>query len=367
MAAPGRDTVLGALAGAAALVALATPARADLKLCNRLSYVVATALGVEDAGTTVTRGWYRIDPGQCRAVLAGAMPAQHLYVHARALSVYGPPPLPQSGHADLCVAPDDFTIATARACRAGQSTTRFTEIKPTETADGLVAVLAEDADYSDEQARLAGIQRLLVMSGYDASPIDGVTDPKTEAALARFLADHGLGAEAAKAANFFDVLIDAAQKPAGTGFSWCNDTAYPVMAALGTEDKTIILTRVWYRVDPGKCLRPGKSESRSAKLYRLRRGGPMATAVRSGATTSRSPGAAIRCCAPVTSSSSLRTTRTAWPAASTPASSPKIDLSGASHHHRAVQRVINEAGTVTSRTVTSLAVISRNMTMGSTA
>jgi uncharacterized membrane protein len=39
---------------------------------------------------------------------------------------------------------------------------------------GPVVNLAEEADYDDAQARLAGIQRLLVMSGYDAYPIDGV-------------------------------------------------------------------------------------------------------------------------------------------------------------------------------------------------
>jgi peptidoglycan hydrolase-like protein with peptidoglycan-binding domain len=50
-----------------------------------------------------------------------------------------------------------------------------------------VAYLAEDSEYDDEQARLAGIQRLLVIAGYDAAPIDGVDGPKTQAALAAFL------------------------------------------------------------------------------------------------------------------------------------------------------------------------------------
>jgi uncharacterized membrane protein len=249
-------TIVRAGARVLALLAFAMPARADLKLCNRLSYVVETAIGVEEGIATATRGWFRIDPGQCRSVLPGTVAAGHLYVHAQAPSIYGPSPLPQAGHADLCVATGDFVIPAARSCRPGQRAARFTEIKPAESAEGLVAALAEDADYTDEQARLAGIQRLLVMSGYDANPIDGLTDPKTEAALARFLADRGLRAEAASAANFFDVLIDAAQKPAGTGFSWCNDTAFPVMAALGTEERGAIVTRGWYRVESGRCLRP---------------------------------------------------------------------------------------------------------------
>ena len=44
-----------------------------------------------------------------------------------------------------------------------------------------MAYLAEDTEYDDEQARLAAIQRLLVIAGYDAAPIDGVDGPKTQA------------------------------------------------------------------------------------------------------------------------------------------------------------------------------------------
>ncbi len=166
-----------AIAVVVALIAIASPARADLKLCNRLSYVVETAIGIEDKGAAATRGWFRIDPGQCRGIVQGTLETEHLYVHARALALYGPSPLPQTGHADLCIAQNNFVIAGARTCRPGQRPARFTAIKPAETADGLVAALAEEADYTDEQARLAGFQRLLVVAGYDANPIDGVSGP----------------------------------------------------------------------------------------------------------------------------------------------------------------------------------------------
>src|SRR5439155_13558558 len=42
----------------------------------------------------------------------------------------------------------------------------------------------------------------------------------------------------------------------GAGFAWCNDTKNDVLAALGVEDKGTVVTRGWYRVAPGKCLRP---------------------------------------------------------------------------------------------------------------
>src|SRR5262249_28817696 len=103
---------LGAAAGGILVCALgASPARADLQLCNRTSYVLDLALGLEDKGTVATRGWFHVDPGQCRVVLTGVVEAERVYLHARALSIYGPTPMPQSGHADLCVADGNFVIA----------------------------------------------------------------------------------------------------------------------------------------------------------------------------------------------------------------------------------------------------------------
>jgi len=247
---------------------LAAPAHADLQLCNRMSYVVETAIGIEDKGAAATRGWFRIDPGHCRVVLQGEVQAETLYVHARALPVYGASPLPQGGHADLCVAPDNFVLAGARTCggRAGQKLVRFTAIKPSETDKGLTSYLAEEAEYSDDQARDAAIQRLLNIAGYDVSPIDGIRGAKTDAALLQFIADNKLTPTAAGRADFFDVLIAAAQRPEGIGFVWCNETAHVVMAALGIEENGGVVTRGWYRVEPGKCLRP-EVKGQLRKLY----------------------------------------------------------------------------------------------------
>jgi uncharacterized membrane protein len=256
------------IGAAIVLGALTSPARADLQLCNRMSYVVEAAIGIEDSGAAATRGWFRIDPGQCRVVMQGEVQAESLYVHARALPVYGASPLPQGGHADLCVGEENFVLASARACagRGGQKLARFTAVKPSETEKGLTAYLAEEAEYSDDQARDAAIQRLLVIAGYDATPIDGIRGAKTDAALLQFIADNKLTPTAAGRADFFDVLIAAAQKPDGVGFAWCNDTAHVVMAALGVEENGAVVTRGWYRVEPGKCLRP-ELRGQLRKLY----------------------------------------------------------------------------------------------------
>src|SRR6185436_7136433 len=111
-----------------------------------MSYVVEAAIAIEDKGAAATRGWFRINPGQCRTVLQGTPPGEAIYVHARALPVYGGSPLPQQGDADFCTGPDNFVLAQARTClRASQRLARFTAVKPSETEKGLTAYLAEEA------------------------------------------------------------------------------------------------------------------------------------------------------------------------------------------------------------------------------
>lgn len=235
----------------------ASPALADLKLCNRMSYVVEAAIAVDEKNATATRGWFRIDPAQCRTVLQGALTADRVLLHARALSLYGASPVAQSGSDNLCIAPNDFIIAAARQCRAGQTPAAFTAIKPTAGDDGnLTAYLSEDSEYDDEQARLAAIQRLLGIAGYDVAPIDGVDGPKTQRALAAFLQSRNLAADSVQSPRFFDTLVNAVQTPSPTGLTWCNDTPHRVMAAIATDDGKALTSRGWYRVEPGKCLHP---------------------------------------------------------------------------------------------------------------
>jgi uncharacterized membrane protein len=233
------------------------PGHADLKLCNRMSYVVEAAIGIDVKSATATRGWFRIDPATCRVAVQGTLTADRVLLNARALGVYGSSPIPQNGTDTLCVAQDNFVIAAARQCRSGQTPAQFTQVTPTQTDDGnLVAYLAEGSEYDDEQARLAGIQRLLVIAGYDAAPIDGVDGPKTQAALSAFLKSRGLSADVVNSPNFFTTMIDAVQKPSASGLTWCNDTPHRIMAAVAADDGKAITSRGWYRIDPGKCLHP---------------------------------------------------------------------------------------------------------------
>ncbi|HVZ50736.1 MAG TPA: DUF1036 domain-containing protein [Pseudolabrys sp.] len=241
--------------GAALAFGASDAARAELSLCNRTSYRMDVALGLEKRASVATRGWYRLDPGQCRQVIDGPLDADMVYVHARTPELYGSSPQPQNGESLFCIRDGDFQFADARDCPVGQQA-HFSPAKPSDTPKGPTVNLAEAADYDDEQARLAGIQRLLVIAGYDATPIDGIEGGKTLSALAKFLRERKLPADAASKPDFFDALFAAARNPQGAGFSWCNDTSYTVMASLGIVEMGSIVTRGWYRVPAGQCLRP---------------------------------------------------------------------------------------------------------------
>src|SRR5471032_1270668 len=107
-------------ANAALVMLAATPVRAELTLCNRTSYQMEAAIGLEKRANVATRGWFRIDPGQCRQVLDGALDVDMVYVHARTPPVYGSAPLPQNGNAEFCIRDGDFEIGSARACPVNQ-------------------------------------------------------------------------------------------------------------------------------------------------------------------------------------------------------------------------------------------------------
>ena len=248
----------GALAaGLLALAASAIPAAAETRLCNRTSVVTEAAIGVLVGDTAATRGWFRLDPGQCRAILQTAESPGRLFLHTRPVGEAPGASLSQPEQMRMCVGEGDFLVPAAQACR--QANTRlaaFAEVRPTVVEGIGILFLSEEADYDLPQARKAGIQRLLARMGYDPGPIDGLEGPKTDAAVRAFVTDLNLPADAAQLPDVFDRLLAALRAGEGPGFAWCNDTGHRVMAALGTEQAGRIVTRGWFRIEAGACLKP---------------------------------------------------------------------------------------------------------------
>jgi uncharacterized membrane protein len=259
------------LIGLVAALIWAGPAEADLALCNRTSFVLDAAIGIESAGAAATRGWFRLDPGQCRPVLSGDktgdLAVDHLLIHARALPVYGQGAFTQDGHRELCVEDGDFLIAGAGACTGKARLARFAEVLPKVAETGPTATLSEEADYALDAARLAGLQRLLALAGYDPGPVDGVPGRRTDQALVQLLGDRKLPADTLQSPEAFARLVAAAEAAEGRGLTWCNDTKLAVMAALGEEDRGTVVTRGWWRIEPGRCLRPEVELRRNRRLF----------------------------------------------------------------------------------------------------
>src|SRR5258708_12430534 len=71
------------------------PAYADLKLCNRMSYVVEVAIGIDDKAATATRGWFRIDPAPRPALAQGPLTPAPIPPNPPPPAAYASPPIPQ--------------------------------------------------------------------------------------------------------------------------------------------------------------------------------------------------------------------------------------------------------------------------------
>src|SRR4029453_7693810 len=121
---------------AAPIAALAvSQGSAELSLCNRTSFRVEAAVGLEKRANVAPRGWFRLDPGQCRQVMDGPFDAEMVYLHARTPPVYGTAPQPQDGQADFCIRNGVFEIADARGCPPSQQA-HFSAAKPSESPKG---------------------------------------------------------------------------------------------------------------------------------------------------------------------------------------------------------------------------------------
>jgi uncharacterized membrane protein len=254
-----RNRMARAVLAALALVAAGGAAHAQLAVCNRTSFVLDAAIGLDDQGAAATQGWFRVDPGTCAPVMAGDPPAGKLLLHARVLKLYAVHDLTPDRGTPMCVLPKNFIHSDATGCTGeGARKVPFVEVKPRRADTGAEVDLADAAGFDLDAAAIAGEQRLLTMAGYDALPIDGKAGATTSAALARFLADHH-GVSADKEPPWAALLAAAAKGP-GIGLVWCNDTGNKVLAAWGEgaadakKGRRQITSHGWYAVPPHACV-----------------------------------------------------------------------------------------------------------------
>jgi uncharacterized membrane protein len=97
-----------------ATAALATPARADLRLCNMTASRVGISLGYRDAQGWVTEGWWNLNARACETLLKGPLAARFYYVYAIDYDHGGE----WTGRSYMCTRDREFTIRGVEDCLA---------------------------------------------------------------------------------------------------------------------------------------------------------------------------------------------------------------------------------------------------------
>lgn len=107
------------------LIASATPASADFRLCNNTGSRVGIALGYKDNEGWVTEGWWNVSSKACETLLRGTLVARFYYIYAIDYDRGGE----WSGQAFMCSRDKEFTIKGTEDCLArGFDRTGFFEV-----------------------------------------------------------------------------------------------------------------------------------------------------------------------------------------------------------------------------------------------
>jgi uncharacterized membrane protein len=104
---------------------VATPAAADLKLCNSTASRVGVSIGYQDKEGWATEGWWNIASQTCETLLKGPVPSRFIYVHAVDYDRGGE----WAGKNDMCTGEKSFTIRGVQDCASrGYKSTGFFEV-----------------------------------------------------------------------------------------------------------------------------------------------------------------------------------------------------------------------------------------------
>ena len=113
----------------------ATPAYADLKLCNSTSSRVGVAIGYRDSNGWATEGWWNIASQTCETLLRGAVPSRFIYVHAVDYDRGGE----WAGGNFMCTQDKSFAIRGVQDCpKRGYKRTGFFEVDTGEAREWTV-------------------------------------------------------------------------------------------------------------------------------------------------------------------------------------------------------------------------------------
>ncbi|SMX43668.1 DUF1036 domain-containing protein [Maliponia aquimaris] len=145
-------SLLGLWSAAIVVAGLATEVQAGLTVCNETEQLQSVAIGYEaPGGVWTSEGWWHVDAGDCKLVMARALGRRDFYYRA---TVAGGG---FDGPFAFCTTTDAFTIAGDEDCESrGYERTRFRKVDTGEVADFTLTLVAEGPAPAPRQGADAG-------------------------------------------------------------------------------------------------------------------------------------------------------------------------------------------------------------------
>jgi uncharacterized membrane protein len=259
--------------GAATPAVAAAPERprnatTDYTFCNRTSYAASIAVGIRNGGLWLTRGWWAVPAGECKVVVKGPLSQASYYVFARSSFAHTGSVRTWGGSQTLCIGNGAFQATSDGSddCNAGYDPQGFAKVE-TEGKAAWTTTLSEDPGYkSMEQARVAGLQRLLYDLGRFEGPFDGIAGPKYNEALTQVRTELGVGPT--DTANLYaKLLAEAAKVQVSAGLTFCNRSQDVIWTALGQDLQGKKESKGWWRLQPGQCAKVIKDRLDDRVMY----------------------------------------------------------------------------------------------------
>ena len=166
---------------------LVESALARLEVCNRTDLVLMVAVGYDTSeGRIASEGWWRVYPGFCEVPVDVAMLEGSYFLHAESnpRSTMPNDAFTWGEDKPLCVQLNDFRIPDGNFCEQGTTAVSFNQVDKNWRNFNKIDIYYAQRSYSDEfHTKVAGVQRMLSMLGYDIGDVDGVLREQTIVAL----------------------------------------------------------------------------------------------------------------------------------------------------------------------------------------
>jgi uncharacterized membrane protein len=261
---------LAIMVASGGLLACSSPARAELELCNRTSYILYAAIAVQGKKSETTQGWTRIIPGDCKTAITEPLTRDIYYVYAHTSRAHAGAMRAWGGNVKLCTSEANFrltyNIGTVR-CDPEATALPFARIN-TKGKPVWATTFTESPEIDTaEAAAAAGLKRLLRDNGAKIPTLDSKSDKATTDALGIFRKRVHLSAAANTHAQFDALETEALKTAVPAGYSICNDTEDVVWAVIAFKGPKDWVSRGWWKVPAGSCARAITTQLSADRIF----------------------------------------------------------------------------------------------------